>query len=106
MANAPRKYTDEELEELPEHVKGQWYQFAVPGGFLMFGRFVRTLPSGMVRFADVRHLRNAGNVELPAMCAGEFSPTATKIIKSKWPYWDGIPIWKAPIDNPFAPILE
>lgn len=101
-----RKYTDDELRELPDYIEGQWYMFAVPGGFLMFGRFIKKLGLGEVRMADVRHMRNAGDVELPAMCTTGSVTVETQLTKAKWPYWDGVPLWKAPIVNPFATILE
>jgi hypothetical protein len=90
---------DEQTYEEPALIRGQWYQFAVPGGFLMFGRFVKELGLGAVRFADVRHLRHAGQVELPAMCKTGFG-AETKITTAKWRHWNGTPLWWAPIDNP------
>lgn len=79
------------------YVVGQWYQYAAPGGFLFFGRYVRALGYGLHRFAQVRHLRNAGQAELPQMCVKGFA-AETAMTDHAWRYLDSCPIWKAPID--------
>lgn len=82
---------------MPAYVVGQWYQFAVPGGFLMFGRFVRALGGGRFRYANVRHMRNAGQVELPAM-ARTGPGKQTVLTKASWPIWQGVVLWESPIE--------
>jgi hypothetical protein len=77
-------------------VPGQWYQFAVPGGFLMFGQYVRALGGGMHRMANVKHMRNAGQVELPAMVRDGLGRN-TVTTKHSWPLWQGIVLWFAPM---------
>lgn len=86
---------DGHLFDLPANVRGQWYMFAVPGGFTMFGRYVRELGMGRHQFARVRHMRNAGTVELPAMCQSGFGPQ-TRLTNDAWEYWNGVPLWKTP----------
>lgn len=84
-------------EDEPAFVVGQFYQFAAPGGFLLFGRYVKELGYGCHRFADVRHMRNAGNVELPEMCMNGLGGN-TVVTRFKWRHWNGTPIWWAPWD--------
>lgn len=89
-------------EDAPEYEVRKWYQFALPGGFLMFGEFVKELPFGKVRFKNVRHMRNAGGVELPEMCASGTGPE-TVLTKSAWRYLNCTPIWSAPWDADKTP---
>lgn len=86
----------------PAFVVGQWYQFAAPGGFLLFGRYVRELGYGWHRFVEVRHMRHAGNVELPQMCRTGTGPQ-TRLTRAKWRHWNGVPIWCAPWDADVSP---
>ena len=78
----------------PDFIVGDWYQFAVPGGFLMFGRYVRPLGYGMHRFANVKHLKNAGQIELPAMTLTGIG-RETVLTDAAWKFWNGCPIWFA-----------
>ena len=89
-------------EEEPDFVRGQFYMFAAPGGFTLFGRYVKPLGYGCHRFADVRHMRNAGNVELPQMCKSGTGHD-TRLSQAKWRHWNGTPIWWCPWDAPEAP---
>lgn len=84
-------------DDEPAFVPGQIYMFAAPGGFLLFGRYVKELGYGAHRFADVRHMRHAGNVELPQMCKGG-TGRETRLTQAKWRHWNGTPIWWAPWD--------
>jgi hypothetical protein len=89
-------------EDAPEFEVGEYYQYAAPGGFLFFGQYVKPLSYGKHRFANVRHLRNAGNVELPQMCKSGLGAN-TQVTKHKWRYHDCTPIWSAPWDAEAAP---
>lgn len=89
-------------EEAPEYEPGEAYQYAAPGGFLFVGRYCKPLSYGKHRFTDVRHMRNAGNVELPEMCKSGAGPQ-TAFTKSKWRYHDCTPIWVAPWDAETLP---
>ncbi len=84
-------------EEAPEYEVGETYQIGAPGGFIFFGVYVKPLSYGKHRFAQVRHMRNAGNIELPQMCKSGTGAN-TVLTKHKWRYLDCTPIWNAPWD--------
>ena len=79
-------------------IPGKAYLYAVPGGFLMRGWYVKPLGVGCHRFIGVDHMRNAGTVELPEMCRSGRGPQ-TQYTSSRWRTWNGCPIWWAPDDS-------
>jgi hypothetical protein len=89
-------------EDEPAFTPGEWYQFAAPGGFLLFGRYVKELGFGAHRFENVRHMRNAGGVELPEMCRSG-TGNETVLTQASWRHWNGTPIWWAPWDADEVP---
>ncbi len=91
-----------EAMERPALVAGRWYLFAAPGGFTLFGAYVRELGYGQHRFIRVRHLRNAGTVELPEMCKSGLGRN-TVVTTAKWGEWNGTPIWWTLWDAETAP---
>lgn len=75
---------------------GAWYQFAAPGGFTMYGRYVRHLPYGAVRFVSVKHQRNGGGKELPDLAAYKSPdkfPKDVVLTQKSWSMWQGAILW-------------
>lgn len=86
-AEAPAPVADE-----PALVPGRWYMWAAPGGFTLIGQYVRALGLSCHRFWHVTHLRNAGKLSLPEICAGGPGPQ-TVLVPAFPGGWNGTPIW-------------
>jgi hypothetical protein len=73
----------------PEWEPGAPYQVCVPGGFTLFGYFVKPLQMGRIRLMNVRCLMGTNAAELPAMTEAGTQKTMTT---SQWRVLDVTPI--------------